>query len=72
MQARALYDYVANPADSSELSFKKGDIFDIIDDSGKWWEAEAADGSTGIVPSSYLIIESASPNLKLVGAQGVQ
>jgi hypothetical protein len=54
MQAQALYDYQASPDDPNELSFKKGDIFDITDSSGKWWEVEAADGSTGIVPSNFV------------------
>ncbi|EDR06234.1 uncharacterized protein LACBIDRAFT_329072 [Laccaria bicolor S238N-H82] len=53
-QAQALYAYKASPDDPNELSFKKGDIFDIIDSSGKWWEVEAADGSTGIVPSNFV------------------
>jgi len=54
MLARALYDYQASPDDPNELSFKKGDIFDIIDSSAKWWEVEAMDGSTGIVPSNFV------------------
>ncbi|KIJ93182.1 hypothetical protein K443DRAFT_684745 [Laccaria amethystina LaAM-08-1] len=49
MQARALHDYQASPNDPNELSFKKGDIFDIMDSSGRWWEVEAVDGSTGIL-----------------------
>jgi SHO1 osmosensor len=52
---RALYDYIANPADPNELSFKKGDIFDITDRSlGTWRDVEAADGSTGIICSKYV------------------
>ena len=54
VQAKALYDYVANPDDPNELSFKKGDIFDITSQLGNWWEAEAVDGSTGIIPSNYM------------------
>lgn len=54
-QARALYDYVANPGDPSELSFKKGDVFNITDSSlGSWWDVEAADGSIGIICSNYV------------------
>ncbi|EDR06235.1 uncharacterized protein LACBIDRAFT_329073 [Laccaria bicolor S238N-H82] len=64
MQARALYDYQASPDDPHELSFKKGDIFDIINGEGKWWQAKTTLGSFGIVPSNYLIIDSASPNSK--------
>ncbi|KIJ97637.1 hypothetical protein K443DRAFT_681396 [Laccaria amethystina LaAM-08-1] len=54
-QARALFDYVASPDDSPELSFKKGEIFDILDDSAKWWTVlKKMDGSTGIIPSNFV------------------
>ena len=49
MQARTLYNYQASLDDPNELSFKKGDILDIIDGSGQWWKVQAADGSTGII-----------------------
>lgn len=52
MQARAVYDYQASLDDPDELSFRKGDLFDIIDALGKWqWEVEAADhGRLGSQP----------------------
>ena len=57
MQVRALYDYEASLDDPNELSFKNGDIFDVIDGSGKCWEVEAAGGWIGTIPpTSYTAI----------------
>jgi len=53
-RARALYDYTADSQDPSEVSFKKGDIIDIFDRSGKWWSTRFAGGNLRIVPSNYL------------------
>ncbi|KAJ7260700.1 hypothetical protein C8J57DRAFT_478908 [Mycena rebaudengoi] len=55
-KAKALHGYTASPEDPTEMSFKKGDILDIEDRQGKWWEAKRADGTVGIVPSNYLQI----------------
>jgi len=50
-----LFDYAASPDDCSELSFKKWDIFDVLDSSAKWWQVKKkSDGSTGIVPSNFV------------------
>ncbi|CAG8522385.1 8062_t:CDS:2, partial [Racocetra fulgida] len=51
-KAKALYD--CNPEDQTELSFTKGEILDIVDNKGKWWQAKKADGSIGIAPSNYV------------------
>uniref|UniRef100_A0A8C5H6P9 Tyrosine-protein kinase Yes n=1 Tax=Gouania willdenowi TaxID=441366 RepID=A0A8C5H6P9_GOUWI len=50
----ALYDYEARTSD--DLSFKKGDRFQIINNSeGDWWEARSINtGQQGYIPSNYV------------------
>ncbi|KAF8157812.1 hypothetical protein B0H34DRAFT_797265 [Crassisporium funariophilum] len=55
-RAEALFDYRASDDDANELSFKKGEILEVIDKTGKWWEARLRDGRKGIAPSNYLKI----------------
>ncbi|KAE8279773.1 Tyrosine-protein kinase yes [Larimichthys crocea] len=50
----ALYDYEARTSD--DLSFKKGDRFQIINNTeGDWWEARSINtGRKGYIPSNYV------------------
>lgn len=52
LRARALYAYNASPDDPNEISFGKGEMLDIVDNTGKWWQARKADGTKGIIPSN--------------------
>ncbi|KAI9488796.1 hypothetical protein BDB00DRAFT_846604 [Zychaea mexicana] len=52
-RVEALHDYSASTDDPSELSFRKGEILEVVERKGNWWQARKADGSMGIIPSNY-------------------
>eukprot|EP00158_Paraphelidium_tribonemae_P008643 Partr_v1_DN28638_c0_g1_i2_m49763 putative Plasma membrane osmosensor that activates the high osmolarity glycerol (HOG) MAPK signaling pathway in response to high osmolarity (By similarity) len=58
--AVAMYNYSANPEDPTEVSFQKGDKFEILDKSGKWWQIRTKEGLNGIAPSNYLQVDTLS------------
>ncbi|PFH49509.1 hypothetical protein AMATHDRAFT_4851 [Amanita thiersii Skay4041] len=47
VKAQALYSYDGSETDPNELSFVKGEFFDIVDRTGKWWEAVKPNGTVG-------------------------
>ncbi|CAO3591638.1 unnamed protein product [Absidia cylindrospora] len=51
--AIALHPYTANPDDPNEISFYKGEVLEILDRRGNWWQARKQDQTIGIVPSNY-------------------
>ncbi|OUM68174.1 hypothetical protein PIROE2DRAFT_4175, partial [Piromyces sp. E2] len=53
LRAEALFDYSANKEDPNEISFSQGEVMEIIDNNGRWWQARKADGTMGIVPSNF-------------------
>jgi hypothetical protein len=60
----------ASPDDPNEISFTKGEVLDIVDKQGKWWQAKKADGTIGSTcqyyfPSEHELTMSSSRTFKL-------
>jgi len=51
VQAKGVWEF--NGADSTELSFKAGDIINIVEQNGDWWTGEMA-GRRGLLPANYV------------------
>lgn len=49
-EMKASFSYSASADDPNEISFVKGEIMTILDNSGKWFNARKQDGQEGIVP----------------------
>ncbi|GAA5805975.1 hypothetical protein HPULCUR_011502 [Helicostylum pulchrum] len=52
-RVQALHSYNASAQDPNELSFEKGEVLEIVDRKGNWWQARKHNGATGIIPSNY-------------------
>ena len=60
--AVSLGAYAARKVD--QLSMQKGETFDIVDASQKWYVVRNSEGKTGRVPSNYLKVVKTTPPLR--------
>ena len=51
----ALYDYTAHDQNNRQLSFRKGEQFEVLDKTGAWWLAKGVSTELeGYIPSNYM------------------
>lgn len=55
----AKFNYVAT--DGEELTIKKNDILQVVDDKGPWWKVCNQQNKVGLVPSNYVRVPSPEP-----------
>jgi SAM-dependent methyltransferase len=64
----ALYDYSGSRA--NELSFRTGDVVDIVSkDTNGWWLVQAQDGKQGLVPRNYFSLEDSEDGSEEAAAE---
>jgi hypothetical protein len=54
-QAKALWDF--NGTEEDELTFKKGDLLNVLEMEDDWWTCELA-GKRGTAPKNYMKLET--------------
>jgi SHO1 osmosensor len=47
-RAKANYAYTASPDDPNEVSFAKGEILEVMDTTGKWFQVRTSAGQAGV------------------------
>ena len=62
---RAMYAYNASADDPNEVSFAKGDILEVLDNTGKWFQVRTTAGHTGVSPTQFSHILISDRTIKL-------
>lgn len=57
-----MYAYSASPDDPNEVSFAKGDILEVMDNTGKWFQVKTPSGQTGV----YISFSVCSANVSQI------
>lgn len=70
-QARALYSYTANAEDPNEITFTKGEVMDVLDRTGKWWQCVPTLPSSCSWPRMLTLSAHFSSVRKTDGATGI-
>jgi uncharacterized protein YgiM (DUF1202 family) len=65
----ALFDYVAqgksNNKGELDMSFKKGDEMELVEERNNWWKCQNGEGKQGLVPSNYVAKIASSGEVKI-------